>query len=82
MPDIHYTPLPVPVNPTPKPPAVLLEEEQAKYDAVLAHFSDKEFKLVGADEGKESLMEQEKMWLVRKIYMSHANSLFNCGFVD
>ncbi len=42
----------------------LTADEDAKYQKVLAHFSDPKFVVPGAEEGKGGLMEVERFWIV------------------
>lgn len=57
-----YTPLPVPTQPIATPPNQLNEKERAEYDRVLAHFSNPDY--------ESSLMEEERMWLVRRSFLA------------
>lgn len=59
----HKTPNPPPVLPAPTRPT-LTEDEQQKYETVLGHFADPKFVVPGVGDGKHTLTEEEKFWLV------------------
>lgn len=59
----HKTPIPPPSLPGRTRPT-LTEEEQKKYETVLGHFTDPKFVVPGVDDGKHTLTEEEKFWLV------------------
>lgn len=58
----EYLPFLPPCGQTTRPQRELKDDQQEKYDQVLAHFSDEKFEV--ASEKKGPLTEEEKFWLV------------------
>jgi hypothetical protein len=58
----EYLPLPPPNEHDPRLPMELKDDQQLKYDKVLAHFSDEKYEVPG--EKKGALTEDERFWIV------------------
>lgn len=72
------SPPPLPLDAT-QPYAWLPPNEEDMYEAVLAHFTEDDYTLPGADEENGRLMEEEKFWLVSVAYLNRAFERSRCG---